>query len=173
MPVCEMELQKAETVPPKQPLRVCFVCTGNTCRSPMAAAVANVLAREQGKEPTLVAVSAGLYAVEGEPISPCAAKALARAGFLPQGGAEAVAHRAHTLTDADVTAADLLVGISGGHCMELLLRYPQAATRITAMPEPIADPYGGDEETYVACLAEIVKGVRRLLFSADGEGGAE
>ena len=66
--------------------RVCFVCTGNTCRSPMAEAVTNALARQwienlpaavrDAAAPTLEAFSAGLYAAEGEPIAQNAVTAL-------------------------------------------------------------------------------------------------
>ena len=46
-------------------LRVCFVCTGNTCRSPMAEAAANALSKETGAP--LEFFSAGLYANEDYP----------------------------------------------------------------------------------------------------------
>lgn len=153
-------------------LRVCFVCTGNTCRSPMAAAVANAMAKQSEPLQKTVAFSAGLYANDGEPISLHAQEALEAAGVLPVPDRDYRNHRAHTLSDADVDSADLLVGMSGGHCMELLMRYPQAAQKITVMPTPISDPFGGDLAVYTQCLAEITDGVKTLLFSSvDGTHG--
>ena len=172
MPVCEMEKQELGIKRPENEIRVCFVCTGNTCRSPMAAAVANFLAKERGAdEKKIVAVSAGLYANDGEPISARAVEALEQAGITPIAGKDYHTHTAHTLTAEEIERIDLFVGLGGGHCMELLMRYPQAATRITAMPNPIADPYGGDGMIYAACLAQITAGVKQLLFSADAPKG--
>ena len=154
--------------------RVCFICTGNTCRSPMAAAVANAMAKQCASSQKLEAFSAGLYANDGEPISLHAREALEAAGILPDPNRDYRKHRAHTLCEADVASADLLVGMSGSHCMELLMRYPEAAQKIAVMPKPISDPFGGDLAVYTQCLAEITEGVKTLLFSsadgADGEG---
>ena len=157
------------------PLCVCFVCTGNTCRSPMAQAVANALAEQEVAcfPPSvqdcvtrrLVANSAGLYAASGAPISERAVEALEEAEIVALPHADYHSHTAHTVTAEDVARADYLVGMSANHAMELLMRFPEAASKILCMPHPIADPYGGDLACYRACLAEIEEGVKKLFFS--------
>lgn len=142
--------------------RICFVCTGNTCRSPMAEAVANDLAsKREGKE-TFEAYSAGLYANEGEPISSNAISALELAEVVPS-KRDYHAHTAHSLTAQEAEEYDLLIGMTGAHCMELMMRFPALAQKITCMPTPITDPYGGDLTVYRACLSEITSGVRALI----------
>lgn len=162
----------------ERPMRVCFVCTGNTCRSPMAEAVANALAAEETERlaatlpeemrdcimPRLEACSAGLYPIEGDPIAPNAVAALEEAGVRAVSTRDYHAHFATALTEQTVNTSDLLIGMSGSHVLELLMRYPQAAQRIVCMPQPISDPFGGDLARYRACLAEITEGVRTLLF---------
>lgn len=157
------------------PKRVCFVCTGNTCRSPMAEAVTNALAQKMieafpeavrdAAVPPVEAFSAGLYAGEGDPIAANAVLALEGAEVPVVAGHDYHTHTAHTLMAEEIAQYDLLVGLSGSHMMELLMRFPQAAPKITCMPKPISDPFGGDLNTYQACLAEITAGVRELLFS--------
>lgn len=152
--------------------RVCFVCTGNTCRSPMAAAVANALAvhaAEEQKLPqvTLEAYSAGLYASENQPISPLALSALENGGVPAVPGHDYHRHTAHTLTAEEAESYDLLIGLTGRHGMELMMRFPQKAAGICCMPADIPDPYGGDAETYRKCLEQIVSGVRALLFGGE------
>ena len=141
--------------------KICFVCTGNTCRSPMAAAVANAQAHKS--KIALKAFSAGLYASEGAPISPNAISALENAGVEPIEGADYHAHVAHTITEDEIRRCDLLVPMTRTHAMELILRYPNAAKKILCMPQQISDPYGGDLGVYEKCLAEITDGVRALL----------
>lgn len=160
--VCTEKEVRAEGVRAAlSPRRICFVCTGNTCRSPMAAAVANALG-----EGRIDAVSAGLFAADGEPMSANAVKALENAGVHPTAGRDYHRHTAHTVTEDDAANADLLVAVSPSHAMELLMRFPTAAERIACMPKSISDPYGGDLERYELCLAEITEGIKALLGEA-------
>lgn len=173
MPIC-LEEQKSEKMnggcENEKSIRVCFVCTGNTCRSPMASAVANAIAKKHEKMlleknlPMIEAVSAGLYANNGDPISVHAREALESADIMPVPSMDYRNHIAHTVNEFDVQTSDLLIGLSGGHCMELLMRFPHAAQKIIGMPSPISDPYGGDLAVYQDCLSQITEGVRQLLF---------
>ena len=147
--------------------RLCFVCTGNTCRSPMAEAVTNAMAGskcEAGQLASLEAFSRGLYALENDPISAGAVRALEEAEVRVVEGHDYHNHTAHALRADEVDSFDLLIGMTGSHVMELLMRYPQAAGKILCMPKPISDPYGGSDAVYLRCLSEITEGVRALLF---------
>ena len=155
------------------PRRVLFVCTGNTCRSPMAAALYNdmythreVCSACPDGAPTVdtLATSAGLYAVEGDPITPEAVSALQEAGVVPLPGNDYTAHRARPVSAALLEEADLVIGISGRHAMELMLRFPEAAPKIVAMPMDIPDPFGRGAEAYRACLMQL-----RYCLAAMGE----
>ena len=159
-------------------LWVCFVCTGNTCRSPMAEAVANALSAETAKQAAAMlpesvrdcvhlpieAVSAGLYPNIGEKIADNAVLALEQAGIEAVPQRDFHKHTAQPLTAELAEHCDLLIGMSGSHVIEMLMHFPQAAQKIICMPKEISDPYGGDSARYRACLQEIISGVRELLF---------
>ena len=144
----------------QQPRVVLFVCTGNTCRSPMAAAVWNHLAAERGWHS--IATSAGLYAAVGMPISKEAVAALSAAGISPTPRNDYPAHTARPVSEELMENADRVIAISGTHAIELAVRYPQYAAKIETMPQGISDPFGGDVARYSACLADIRQGIDRL-----------
>ena len=133
---------------------ICFVCTGNTCRSPMAAALIN------GAGGKYRAVSAGLAACEGAPISEHAKEALLLHGVLSTSENPYADHRAQSLTPELAERADLIVGMTDSHLLQLLVRFPQVATRVHAMPTSIPDPFLGSLADYRACLARIAAGLK-------------
>lgn len=147
------------------PTRVLFVCTGNTCRSPMAAALLNHMAapreictacaEQSATTGRYVAFSAGLYAAQGAPITPTASEALREAGVVSTPSNDYEAHRAHTVTAEDVAGADIVVAITARHAMELLMRFPDAASKIRTLSMDIADPFGGSLATYRECLVQL------------------
>ncbi|MBR6728174.1 MAG: low molecular weight protein arginine phosphatase [Clostridia bacterium] len=160
----EVRTAAARECAEKKPTRVLFVCTGNTCRSPMAAALYNDFYRSREvcsacphpyEGGDTVALSAGLFARPGDPITPEAVEALREAGVYPAPGNDYPSHRAQNVTDALMDGVDLVVAISARHALELTMRYPHHAGKITTLPMDIADPFGQGSAAYRECLMQL------------------
>jgi tRNA threonylcarbamoyl adenosine modification protein (Sua5/YciO/YrdC/YwlC family) len=130
---------------------VFFVCSGNTCRSPMAEALAReVLAKHRGVAPAelattgIQAASAGVAAGPGAPASAAAATA------MQQQGLDLTRHRSRPLTKQLIREADMILTMTEAHRDGVLAIEPGAASK-TARLDPdqdIADPIGADLSTY-------------------------
>ena len=125
-----------------------FVCTGNTCRSPMAAALAETMGRK--------ALSAGLYALPGAPATPQAVRAAARRG------ADLTGHRARMVTEEMMAAADRVLAMTEDHARALMDRFPRYAGKVSVLFPAIPDPYGGDDGVYEACARAIAEALKNL-----------
>lgn len=134
--------------------RVLFVCTGNTCRSPLAAAL---LARLAGlwQIPGLVTASAGLSAFPDDPAS---AQAIAVGREL---GVDLSGHRSRPVTPSLARGSDLLAGMTRAHVAALRRAAPSA--RVVLLGDGIDDPFGGDIAAYRACAAQMIMGLQPLL----------
>ncbi|WP_067930208.1 low molecular weight protein arginine phosphatase [Alicyclobacillus kakegawensis] len=143
-------------------MRIVFVCTGNTCRSPMAARLLQQAARQRGLDWEIE--SAGLYAMAGSPMTEQAAQALRRRGVAD------TAHRAQVVDAELVARADLVLAMTSQHAAELKRRFPEASQKIHELAKfaghssaDVADPFGGDEAAYDRCAQEIERHLRDVL----------
>ena len=133
----------------------CFVCTGNTCRSPMAAALLNHYGAPKG----IFAFSRGIYASVGSPISENAAKALENAGIESHGRNDYLSHRAIQFTKEDFECCDGVFAISPSHAEALMMAFPEYAGKIRVLGD-ISDPFGGDLARYEECLSDITEAMK-------------
>ena len=136
----------------------CFVCTGNTCRSPMAEALLNYYGAPHG----IFAFSRGISADVGSPISANAADALAEEGIKPEGRHDYFAHRAKQFTKEDFDRCDGVFAISGAHANALIMAFPEYAGKVRVLGD-VADPFGGNLNRYTACLEDIKDGIKKVF----------
>lgn len=135
---------------------IIFICTGNTCRSPMAEGLFRAHGGEQ--ETGLAAASAGLFTQDGLPASDNAVTA------AKELGADISAHRSRVLTHDMAQSARYLVCMTGAHYDRVCELFPDCADKVfTLTQRDVSDPFGGNLETYRRAAAEIDEGVRSII----------
>lgn len=143
-------------------LRILFICTGNTCRSPMAQVLLQEMATRQGKKDRIEVSSAGIAGgIGGASQEACAA--------MTRHGLDLTRHRSRRVTRELMAAADLVLTMTAGHKRILGTLFPEAQQKIWSLAEfaevpqeDIADPLGGDAAAYQASAEQI----ERLLVKA-------
>ena len=137
---------------------IVFVCTGNTCRSPMAECMFRALVKENGLEGEYRVLSAGTYAMTGAPASGGSLRAMQRRGLSLQD------HKSQPVTRMLMEQADLIIGMAESHIMQLGMMYPNCQTPMRAFDDPsISDPYGGTDADYERAACDIQRQLPALL----------
>ena len=158
-------------------VRILFVCMGNICRSPTAAAVMGSILREEGLENVVEVESAGTRGWHaGEPPDPRATAAARARGIALDGTARQVA-------SADFALFDLLLAMDADNLRELKRLAPddEAATRVRLLREfdpdasrleslAVPDPYYGGEDGFDHVLDLVDTACRGLLAELRSEG---
>lgn len=138
-------------------MTIIFVCTGNTCRSPLAEALARRMAEERGIT-GVTFTSAGIGALEGAPASDAAIL------IGIERGVDLSRHRARSLTSVlHHTAGDtLILTLSRSHLPAVRTMTPETPVYLLddyasrgEHQRSVSDPYGGGLEDYRAAADDI------------------
>ena len=136
-----------------------IVCSGNTCRSPMAQAVARqMLAEQRGIEVDdleaagIRVISAGTFAAPGRSASPEAVEAMNKIGI------DLTTHRSQTVSSELIQEADAIYGMTSSHIQEVLSMHPSAVDKVDTLDPngDIDDPIGSSAMGYQRC-AELIR----------------
>ncbi|MDX3533381.1 low molecular weight phosphotyrosine protein phosphatase [Streptomyces sp. MB09-01] len=150
--------------------RLCFVCTGNICRSPMAESVFRAHVAQAGLDGLVEVDSAGTGGWhEGDGADPRTVSVLEAAGYEQD-------HRARQFRSSWFDRLDLVIALYAGHLRDLraLAPTPQDAAKVrllrsydpaAAAESDVPDPYYGSLDGFEECL-ELVEAASPGLLDA-------
>ena len=144
--------------------KLIFICTGNTCRSPLALAAWRALEQEGKTPPDIEADSAGLMTTEGQPAARYSTE------IAKSWQQDLSSHRSKQLTAEEARNADWLVVMSIMHAHSLREFLEVDEDKILLLgaldqresSDEIPDPYGGSREAYETCAAHIQYAMKKL-----------
>lgn len=147
-------------------MHILFVCSGNTCRSPMAEAlfVQQLKKKKTISGDEIIAQSAGIYALHGSPASREAVKVMAEMDI------DISNHQAQTLHEDLVQWADLILTMTEAHSREIIKEYDVPAGKIYTLAKfsrgehvDLIDPFAAGIQTYRQCARQIKSMIGEII----------
>lgn len=135
-------------------MKILFVCTGNTCRSPMAEGIFRQMMRERGLEDRVLCQSAGFSAVDGDPVSENAVLACREIGVEIEG------QEARRITGEEIPVWDLFFTMSKTHAY--ILEQAGVPSQKIYIPSYIDDPFGQSLQVYRRCRDKLQEELQRF-----------
>ncbi len=150
-------------------MNVIFVCTGNTCRSPMAEGYFKDLCKKANKE-NISALSAGVSACPGIPVSQNSVNTLQKHGI------DISSHVSSPLFPEMVEKADAIIAMTLSHKLQVARFHPEAVGKTHLLLEfsdknggDIGDPIGGPQSVYDQCFMQMKPALENLLLDLTSE----
>jgi protein-tyrosine-phosphatase len=139
--------------------KILLVCTGNTCRSPMAAVLLDDMVKKSGMAGEVVVDSAGISAWR-QPASPHAQT------VMRQSGLQLDRHYSKQLDITQLRTADLVLAMTTAHKRAIfgllpVAEVPDMTGKIHTLAEfagaagDVSDPFGGSEAEYRSCAQQL------------------
>ncbi len=149
-------------------MKILFVCSGNTCRSPMCEGYFRRLCNSAGRDDIAVG-SAGTYAYDGDSLSKQAAAVMQKHGIALAG------FLSSRLTADLLNAADLIIAMTTAHRAHVGEMLPEALNKTYLLRDfssrdkgrNVKDPFGGDNEMYSICFEEMKEALDNLFLDLD------
>ncbi len=152
-------------------MNILFVCTGNTCRSPMAEGIFKALLKDNNIDNINVS-SAGISTFEGDSANEKAIYTLRNKGI------DIKSHKSRQITKEIIENSDLILTMTKSHKGMILNALPEYLNKIFTIKEyvyinnneeltgknlDIADPYGLDYNIYEKCAKEIEENLKEII----------
>ena len=142
-------------------MHILFICTGNTCRSPMAEGILKDMGEKRNLD--IRVSSAGIFAQKDGPIAENSIQALGEIGI------DISHYRSKSLDEEMLKEADLILTMGHSHKQFIEEKYPSSEGKLYTLLEyvygfndDIGDPFGGDIDLYRYTRDEIYQAIREM-----------
>ncbi|SKA75834.1 protein-tyrosine phosphatase [Caloramator quimbayensis] len=142
-------------------MKLLFICTGNTCRSCMAEAIAKSEAKKMNLD--IEISSAGIHALKGDGASKNAVLVMQDMGI------DLSCHIARPVSEGILEESDIILTMTKSHRDIILSMFPFVSGKIFTIMEyagydgDVVDPFGGDYNTYKECAVQLKNLIDKIL----------